>query len=105
MHRSLTFILVALAASAALAQPLGALREQRGTTGPPPEPTARRPLVAEPVHGPAIERCQNMRREMRQIARREREARTTGEADQLALRRQQMLEQLSRAGCQLFDET
>ena len=99
MQRSLTFILLALAASTALAQPLGARREQRGTTAPPPELTAKRPLVAEPVHGPAIERCQNMRREMRRIARREREARPTGEADQLALRRQQILEQSSRAGC------
>ena len=99
MRRSLTFVLLAFAASAALAQPLGAVREQRGTTAPPPEPSAKRPLAAEPVRGPAIERCQNMRREKRQIARREREARTTGEADQLALRRQQILEQSSRAGC------
>ena len=99
MRRLLTFIVLTFAASAALAQPLGAVREQRGPTAPPPEPTATRPLGAEPARGPAIERCQNMRREMRQIARREREARTTGEADQLALRRQQVLEQSSRAGC------
>ena len=99
MRRSLTFVLLAFAASAALAQPLGAVREQRGTTAPPPEPGAKRPLGAEPVRGPAVERCQNMRREMRQMARREREARTTGEADQLALRRQQIMEQSSRAGC------
>ena len=99
MRRSAIFLLLTFLISGALAQPLGALREQRGTTAPPPEPSAKRPLAAEPVRAPAIERCQNMRREMRQIARREREARTTGEADQLALRRQQILEQSSRAGC------
>ena|SRR5437763_14428856 len=99
MRRSLPFILLAFAAGAALAQPLGAVREQRGTTAPPPEPSAKRPFAAQPAREPAVERCQNMRREMRQIARREREARTTGEADQLALRRQQILEQSSRAGC------
>ena len=99
MRRLLPLILLAFAASAALAQPLGAVREERGTTAPPPEATAKRPLAAQPVRGPVIERCQNLRREMRQIARRERGARTTGEADQLALRRQQVLEQSSRAGC------
>jgi hypothetical protein len=95
MRRSAIFLLLAFATSAALAQPLGALREQRGTTAP----TGKAPLAAQPAREPAVERCQNMRREMRQIARREREARTTGEADQLALRRQQILEQSSRAGC------
>ena len=100
MRRSAIFLLLTFVTSAALAQPLGALREQRGTTAPPSAPTtAKRPLAAEPTREPALERCQNMRREMRQIARREREARTTGEADQLALRRQQIMEQSSRAGC------
>jgi hypothetical protein len=99
MRRSASFLLLTFVTSAALAQPLGALREQRGTTAPPSAPAQKRPLAAEPVREPALERCRNMRREMRQIARREREARTTGEADQLALRRQQIMEQSSRAGC------
>ena len=98
MRRS-SILLLAFLTGSAFAQPLGSVREQRGTTAPPPEVTAKRPLAAQPVREPAVERCQNMRREMRQIARREREARTTGEADQLALRRQQILEQSSRAGC------
>src|SRR5438477_11227054 len=99
MRRSAIFLLLTFVTSAAFAQPLGALREQRGTTAPPSAPTEKRPLAAEPAREPALERCQNMRREMRQIARREREARTTGHADQLALRRQQIMEQSSRAGC------
>jgi|SRR5947207_1015812 len=99
MRRSAILFLLAFVTGAAFAQPLGSVREQRGTTAPPSAPTEKRPLAAEPVREPARERCQNMRREMRQIARREREARTTGEADQLALRRQQILEQSSRAGC------
>ena len=95
MRGSANLVLLAFVSGVALAQPLGALREQSGTTAP----TGKAPLAAQPAREPAVERCQNMRREMRQIARREREARTTGEADQLALRRQQILEQSSRAGC------
>ena len=98
MGRAVIVLLFTLATGAALAQPLGAVRDSH-SSGTHAAAQPQRPLAAQPVREPAAERCANLRRELRQIARRQREARTTGEADQFSLRYQQVLEQSSRAGC------
>jgi hypothetical protein len=100
MGRTITVLLFLAAASAALAAPFGAVRDSRSPgAGTGSTPAAGRPLGAEPSRTPEGERCQNLRRELRHIADRQREARTTGESDFYGSRYQQVLEQSSRAGC------
>ena len=101
MGRALTFLLL-VAAGAALAAPFGSVSDRSNPgagAAPVPPPSASRPMGAQPSRDPAAERCDNMRRELRQIAGRQRDARTTGESDYYGLRYQQVLEQSSRAGC------
>jgi len=82
-----------------------ALAAQQGKLAPQGQPLNQPPpgkgkLAAEPPpRGGISERCANFRREIRQIRRQEAEAKTTGEADQLALRRRQIEEQRGKAGC------
>jgi hypothetical protein len=71
----------------------------RQSTPPPPAKKETRPFAAEPKRPPDAERCRNYRRQITQIERREREALTTGERDQLALQRQKIIEQQQRTGC------
>jgi len=101
MGRALTLLLL-LAAGTALGAPMGAVpdRSNPGAGGVPvPPATSNRPLGAQPSRSPAAERCDNLHRELRQIAGRQRDARTTGESDYYGIRYQQVLEQSSRAGC------
>ena len=101
MGPTLSFLLL-LAAGGALAAPFGSVpdRSNPGAGAAPVSPaTANRPLGAQPSRDAATERCDNLRRELRQVAGRQRDARTTGECDYYGLRYQQVLEQSGRAGC------
>ena len=101
MGRTLIALLL-LAAGAALAAPFGAVPDRSNPgagAAPVPPATANRPLGAQPSRDAATERCDNLRRELRQVAGRQRDARTTGESDYYGLRYQQVLEQSGRAGC------
>jgi hypothetical protein len=101
MGRAFTLLLV-LAAGSALGAPFGSVpdRSNPGAGAMPATPaSANRPLGAQPSRDTAGERCQNLRRELRQIADRQRDSRTTGESDYYGVRYQQVLEQQSRAGC------
>src|SRR5690348_12061976 len=101
MGRTLAFLLL-LAAGAALAAPFGSVpdRSNPGAGAASAPASANRPLGVQPTaRDAAAERCDNMRRELRQIAGRQRDARTTGESDYYGLRYQQVLEQSSKAGC------
>ena len=88
-------------APAVLAQPrLGAAPEpgrHSAPAAPPAQGGAR--LGASRYADTQAERCANLRREMRSARRREREAGTTGSSDQASARRQDLLEQMQRAGC------
>ena len=95
-------LLLLLAAGTALGAPFGAVpdRSNPGAGAAPAPASANRPLGAQPTtRDAAAERCDNLRRELRQIAGRQRDARTTGESDYYGVRYQQVLEQSSRAGC------
>ncbi len=87
--------------SAALAQPrLGAAPEPGRASAPAAsqaQGSAR--FGASPYADTQAERCANLRREMRSARRQEREALTTGSSDQASARRQNLLEQMQRAGC------
>jgi hypothetical protein len=101
MGRTLGFLLL-IAAGGALAAPFGSVpdRSNPGAGAAPVSPaTANRPLGAQPSRDAATERCDNLRRDLRQIADRQREVRTTGESNYYGLRYQQVLDQSSRAGC------
>ena len=86
---------------AALAQPrLGAAPDSGRHSAPaaaPAQGSAR--LGASPSADAQAERCANLRRQMRSARRHEREAGTTGSSDQASARRQDLLEQMQRAGC------
>ena len=88
-----------MALNAAAQAPFGA-EPQRGSQrqSTPPKADAR-PFAAQPSGTPEAERCRNYRRQIREVERKEREANTTGLADQLALQRQKIVEQQQRAGC------
>ena len=74
--------------------------EQSPGSKPPPAPQQQQkaPFAARP-HDPQRERCSNFRRELRQVRQQERETTSTGARDHAGLRRQQILEQMERAGC------
>ena len=99
--RALFLLLATSLASVALAQPrLGVAPEPGRHSAPaasPPKGGAR--LGASPTGDAQAERCANLRREMRSARRHEREASTTGSSDQASARRQDLLEQMQRAGC------
>lgn len=107
--RSIAALIVAVAGLAfgatALAQPWGqepkpGLRGERKPQSTPPPAQPQRPFAAEPKRSArSAERCDNFRRELRQARRQEREAITTGQGNQLSLRRQQIEEARQRAGC------
>ena len=91
-----------------LCVPLTSIAQPR--LGAAPEPGRPSAPAASPAQGGArfgaspyadaqAERCANLRREMRSARRREREAGTTGSSDQASARRQELLEQMQRAGC------
>jgi Flp pilus assembly protein TadB len=89
----------ALALNAAAQAPFGA-EPKRGSQRQSPSTTKEtRPFAAQPSGTPEAERCRNYRRQIREVERKEREANTTGLADQLALERQKIVEQQQRAGC------
>ena len=101
MGRAPAFLLL-FAAGMALGAPFGAVPDRSnpgaGAASIPPT-SASRPMGAQPSRDAAAERCDNLRRQLRQIAGRQRDARTTGESDYYGVRYQQVLEQTSRAGC------
>ena len=98
--RNLVLVFASALALNAAAQPPFAAEPQRGSQRQPtPTPQETRPFAAQPSGTPEAERCRGYRREIRQVERREREANTTGLADQLALQRQKIVEQQQRAGC------
>lgn len=94
-------LLVALAlALPAVAQPRFAPvpeGRQAAPASPPPSSGAR--FGATPYADPQAERCANLRKEYRAARRREREAGTTTSSDQASLHRQDLLEQIQKAGC------
>jgi hypothetical protein len=101
MGRAPAFLLL-IAAGTALGAPFGAVpdRSNPGAGAATVAPaSAGRPMGAQPSRDAATDRCDNLRRELRQIAGRQRDSRTTGESDYYGLRYQQVLEQTSRAGC------
>ena len=65
----------------------------------PAKAQEHRPFADPGVHDAQRERCNNLRRELRGVIRSEREAITTGAKDQFALRHQELLAQLGKAGC------
>jgi hypothetical protein len=75
-------------------------RAQPAPTPPPAsQPEEKRPFAQTRSRDPAAERCESFRRQLRQVARQEAEASTTGAKNQLATRRQQIADQQQRAGC------
>jgi hypothetical protein len=91
----------------ALAQALPAVAQTR--LAPVPEGRHTAPALppssggarfgATPYADPQAERCANLRREYRATRQREREAGTTTSSDQASLHRQDLLEQMQKAGC------
>jgi len=87
-------------AVSAAAQPPFAAEPQRGSQRQStPAPHETRPFAAERPRATGSERCRNYRHQIAEIERREREANTTGAADQFALQRQKLEEERQRAGC------
>ena len=68
-------------------------------TAPKSEPQQQKAPFAAQRHDPQRERCQNFRRELRQVRQQERETTNTGARDHAGLRRQQILQQMQQAGC------
>jgi hypothetical protein len=88
-----------MALNAAAQPPFGAEPQRGSQRQPTSTPQQTRPFAAQPSGTPEAERCRNYRRQIREVERKEREANTTGLADQLALQRQKIVEQQQRAGC------
>ena len=93
----LAALAVALAAQA-VAQPRFA--PPQGSAQPAqPAASDGRPFASSPYPTPEAERCANFQRELQAALNAEREARTTTSSDQASLRRQQIEEQIQKAGC------
>jgi hypothetical protein len=73
--------------------------EQQTAPKTQPAPQQQKAPYAARRHDPQRERCDNFRRELRQVRQQERETTSTGARDHAGLRRQQILEQMERAGC------
>ena len=93
-------LVAVLVSQAAAAQPRFApVPEGRHSAPASPSPSGGARFGASPYADPQAERCANLRREYRAARRREREAGTTTSSDQASLHRQDLLEQLQKAGC------
>ena len=90
--RFLAAMLAIAFGSEAAAQKWAAEKETR------PKQQQKAPFAAAP-HDPQRERCQNFRRELRQVRQQERETTSPGARDHAGLRRQQLLQQMQQAGC------
>lgn len=99
--RAFFLMLLVCVVSAAFAQPrLGAAPDSGRHSSPAASPAQGGARFGASPYGDAqAERCANLRREMRSARRQEREAGTTGSSDQASARRQDLLEQMQRAGC------
>jgi hypothetical protein len=94
-------LLAALAialAGQAVAQPRFAAPPNSGQPAQPPAQDAR-PFASSPYPTLQAERCANFERELQAALNAEREARTTTSSDQASLRRQQIEDQMQKAGC------
>lgn len=100
MPRLIVLIALALALPAH-AQPRFAPVPEGRHSAPPasPAPSSGARFGATPYADPQAERCANLRKEYRAARHREREAGTTTSSDQASLHRQDLLEQLQKAGC------
>lgn len=73
-------------------------QQNSGALSAPP-PGEKRPFGAQPHRNAVEERCANFDKELRSLARRSRNAKSTGERDQVDLQYQRLQESRSRAGC------
>jgi hypothetical protein len=105
MKRSAAFVVLITLSAAAGAQVFRAEpeRPQRSSSSTgalnTPAPAQKPPFAAPPARTAKEESCANLRRESRALARRSREAKSTGERDQFDLQYQRLQESRSRAGC------
>jgi hypothetical protein len=98
--KTFVFALSIAMTTAALAQPRwGAEPERRHAAPPSPGPSSGARWGATPYADPQAERCANFRKELRDARRQERQAGTTTSSDQASLHRQDVLEQMQKAGC------
>jgi hypothetical protein len=97
--KALLFLLALLIMPAALAQARWGAEPQGRQSAPPPAPSSGARWGAT-SHGDAQdERCANFRKELRAARMQERRAGTTTSSDQASLHRQDLLEQMQKAGC------
>ena len=96
--RPLAVLCAVLFVTEAAAQKWAPEQQTAPKTQPLPQQQQKAPYAARP-HDPQRERCGNFRRELRQVRQQERETTSTGARDHAGLRRQQILEQMERAGC------
>lgn len=103
MKRITAGVLLAVLATAGMAQqrqPVFA--DPTGRTSTPPPASQKPARFADPNPERLTtnqQRCRNLDGEIARAEERTRDARTTGEQNQFAAKRQQLMEQRSRAGC------
>jgi hypothetical protein len=88
-------------ATGALAQPRFGAEPARGQSAPPASaaPSSGARFGATPYRSTQDQRCANFRKELRAARMQERQAVTTTSRDQASLHRQDLLEQMQKAGC------
>lgn len=94
----LPLLLALLVTPAALAQARWGAEPQGGHAAPP-APSSGARWGATPYLDAQDERCANFRKELRAARLKERQAGTTTSSDQASLHRQDLLEQMQKAGC------
>ena len=99
MRRLLVALLAAACVLPAHAQPRFGAVEESPRHAPPPGSQPTRPFAATPYRSAEDERCANFRRQLRAAHQEERNASTTTARDQAATHREQVFEQMQKAGC------
>lgn len=99
MRRLVVALLAAGCVLPAAAQPRFGTVEESPRHAPPPGSQPTRPFAATPYRSAEDERCANFRRQLRTARRVERDASTTTARNQAATHREQIFEQMQKAGC------